>query len=164
MAPPLLNKSKRFSMLGDMDEKLGERIARLRENAGMLQKELGRLVGLSESAISNLEKGKVVDLKMTVAVKMARVFAITVEELDGSSEPCDPLDLRAQNDEILRDLIAEWRAQLGSVSVDRLREMREVEDPEIFRVVLRAVATAMASNVDAATKVAAVLRAYRGEG
>lgn len=59
---------------------LGERIKKLREIKGMTQGELGEIVGVNRSQISNIEKGK---RSTTVErqVKIAKALGISVADL-----------------------------------------------------------------------------------
>lgn len=75
-------------MLASMEETLGQRAKRLRKARGLALKEVGAAVGRSESWVSNLEKGKVAELKAPVATKMAALFAVDREQLEiGQGEP-----------------------------------------------------------------------------
>ena len=60
----------------------GERLVRLREEAGMTRKKLAELCGVAQSTVINYEKGTRIPYADT-AVKMAQVFGMSVEELLG---------------------------------------------------------------------------------
>jgi SOS-response transcriptional repressor LexA len=106
-----------------MEETLGQRIERLRKKAQLGQKELGRRVGLSESAVSNLESGKVADLKLPVAVKMAAVFGITAEELHSGKPAATRQQLSEQRDAYDPDSEA---AEIGRAVLRIVQEQQTV--------------------------------------
>ena len=64
----------------------GERLAALRKGAGMSRQQLGDLCGVAPSTIINYERGKRIPYADT-AVRMARVFHLTVEQLLGVENP-----------------------------------------------------------------------------
>ena len=55
-------------------------IRELRESRNMSQKELGELVGVSRQSINYIEMGKT-SPKITVALKIAKIFNTPVEEI-----------------------------------------------------------------------------------
>ncbi len=56
------------------------KIRELRESMNMSQKELGELVGVSRQTINYIEMGKT-SPKITVALKIAKIFNTLVEEI-----------------------------------------------------------------------------------
>lgn len=56
------------------------KIRELRKNRKMSQKDLGKLVGVSRQTINYIELGKS-SPKITLALRIAKVFNITVEEV-----------------------------------------------------------------------------------
>lgn len=69
-----------------MDENIrgtvSHRLRSAREDAGILQKQLAREVGVSQSAVSNWEKG-IRDLTSTQVVKLCRALDVTPDYLFG---------------------------------------------------------------------------------
>jgi transcriptional regulator with XRE-family HTH domain len=64
-----------------MEETLGTRLARLRAEAGLKQKDLADAAGVTPSAVSQIESGTTTDISARVALAFARRLGITVEEL-----------------------------------------------------------------------------------
>ena len=60
---------------------LGDRIKTLRENLGISQSELGRMVGLSRASISQYELGAVQEMKMLQLIAMSKALQVDPEEL-----------------------------------------------------------------------------------
>jgi transcriptional regulator with XRE-family HTH domain len=65
---------------------LGAHIALLRKSRGMTQAELARSIGVSQQAVFAYELGER-RVSVFILVKLAKVFAIAVEELMGISRP-----------------------------------------------------------------------------
>ena len=63
--------------------RLGGNIARLRRAAGMSQEELAARAGLSQSFVSNLERGRRRSAQAEAVQALARALGVTVEELLG---------------------------------------------------------------------------------
>jgi transcriptional regulator with XRE-family HTH domain len=65
---------------------LGAHVTSLRKSRGMTQAELSRAIGVSQQAVFAYELG---DRRISVLVltKMAKVFAVSVEEMIGLSKP-----------------------------------------------------------------------------
>ena len=69
---------------------IGERIKFLREQRGWTQEELGKLIGVKNSAIHKYESGRVVNLKQTTIDKLARVFDVKTSYILGyESDPSE---------------------------------------------------------------------------
>lgn len=58
-----------------------EKIKYHRERLGLSTSALGEMIGVQSSAISKYEKGRVVNIKRTTLMKMAKVFGVTPMEL-----------------------------------------------------------------------------------
>ena len=56
------------------------RVRELREQRGLTQQELGRLVGVSRQSVAAIEKGKF-DPTVWLAHDLAQVFGLSIEEL-----------------------------------------------------------------------------------
>lgn len=61
----------------------GERLRRIREERGWSQERLGKVIGVSRSAISKIEKGTVADPKAVQIKKMAEALGVSAEWLAG---------------------------------------------------------------------------------
>ena len=64
----------------------GERLIRLRKEAGMTRQQLGVVCGVAPSTIINYERGTRIPYADT-ALKMAQTFELSVEELLGAENP-----------------------------------------------------------------------------
>lgn len=62
----------------------GDRIKQLRENAGMTQVELGKLIGVSDRVLGYYESNERFPKKPTVIAKLAEVFNVSVDYLLGT--------------------------------------------------------------------------------
>lgn len=69
----------------DSDNIFGQRILELRKAAGLTQKQLGEIVGLSMQAINDIEKGRR-ETTFTKAILLARYFDTTVDYLIGETD------------------------------------------------------------------------------
>ena len=61
-------------------KKLGENIKRIRTTKNISQGEIGRILGVDKSFVSNIENGKTNPTLATIA-KIAKVIGVTVGEL-----------------------------------------------------------------------------------
>jgi transcriptional regulator with XRE-family HTH domain len=132
-------------MLLGMEEMMGQRIERLRKARRIGQKELGRACGYSESWVSNLESGKIADLKVTAALAMARYLGVDLNYLvygegvyqsdgDGTPPVAVPwVDLVA---------ILEIDPEIGT----ELLDIRETESVETYKEAIATVAESWRSN------------------
>lgn len=62
---------------------LGERIKKLRTDAGLTQEELGKLLGIQKASVQKYEKGTVVNLKPDMVERMSEIFKITPSHIMG---------------------------------------------------------------------------------
>jgi transcriptional regulator with XRE-family HTH domain len=69
--------------------RLGERVRLARQNADLLQGELGRRVGLSRSSVANIEAGRQ-DTTVTVLARIAEALGRTVGQLVDESPAMQP--------------------------------------------------------------------------
>lgn len=60
---------------------LGARVKQLRLDAGLTQAEVASRVGVTKSAITQLEKGQIRDPKPVHLMKLARLFGLSAEDL-----------------------------------------------------------------------------------
>jgi len=66
---------------------IGERLHSERKNKGLTMKELGILVGLSESNVQRYESGKIKNVSLITLKAFASALNVEVEYLMGYSEP-----------------------------------------------------------------------------
>lgn len=64
---------------------IGENVRSMRKRAGLTEKQLGDKVGITESMVSQIERGRK-PLSMPVAIEMSTVFNCSIAELAGVSE------------------------------------------------------------------------------
>lgn len=65
---------------GNVMKEVGTRLKKLRQEKGLLAKELAEKIGVSESAICCYERNRRIP-KDTIKIKLAKFFGMTVEEL-----------------------------------------------------------------------------------
>jgi transcriptional regulator with XRE-family HTH domain len=65
---------------------LGAHVSMLRKSRGMTQAELARAIGVSQQAVFAYELGER-RVSVLVLAKLARIFAVSVEEMVGLSKP-----------------------------------------------------------------------------
>jgi transcriptional regulator with XRE-family HTH domain len=75
-------------------DKIGLRIKKFREQAGLNQKELGRRVGVSPQVISNWERGYTPTIDHENIVRLANALNVPVASLTGEAIPADQPDIR----------------------------------------------------------------------
>lgn len=61
--------------------KMGDKIKLLRTQKGLTQTELGRMIGINDSAVAKYEKGRVVNIKQDTLVKLAEALDVAPAEL-----------------------------------------------------------------------------------
>lgn len=91
---------------------LGERIKKLRNEAGLTQEELGALLGIQKASVQKYEKGVVVNLKPDMIEHMAKIFAVTPSHIMG----WDNFDERALSCEV--QLIEAIHERFGIVGTE----------------------------------------------
>ena len=64
-------------------ERINDRIKRLRDQAGMSQGALARVVGVTRPAVSKWENGDTENLKLSNIVKLCQIFRVSADELIG---------------------------------------------------------------------------------
>lgn len=69
---------------------LGERIREAREKTGATQDDLARVVGLSRTSVTNIERGRQ-GVQVYLLVKIARTLGLTVQQLLPVTEPLQTL-------------------------------------------------------------------------
>ena len=70
-------------------ERINDRIKRLRDQAGMSQGELARVVGVTRPAVSKWENGDTENLKLSNIVKLCQIFCLSADELIGGDLALD---------------------------------------------------------------------------
>lgn len=76
-----------------MDYRFGNKIARLRQKAGLSQRALGGLLGVSDKAVSRWETGSTKPTTQTLR-KLAEVFHMSVDELMKLKESGEPSEVK----------------------------------------------------------------------
>lgn len=71
-----------------MKQTLGERIRQTRETYGMSQAELARRVGLSYTAMNQIESGEIVDPRASRILAIAQILHVSTDFLFGRQEEC----------------------------------------------------------------------------
>lgn len=64
-----------------MPSKLGDRIRSERERYGMTQAELSRRIGLSTTAMNDIEQGRTVDPRVSKVVAIADTLHVSIDTL-----------------------------------------------------------------------------------
>lgn len=85
-APSRARRSPRSASDRELIKAAGERIRGLRIARGMSQQELGERAGVSQSTISNLERGKQAT-PIYVLIRVARALRMTTSALLGERQP-----------------------------------------------------------------------------
>jgi transcriptional regulator with XRE-family HTH domain len=81
---------------------MGRRITQMRRARRMSQKEMGRILGLSQQTVFNIEIGER-RLRMDLVAVLARAFGVSADELLGI-KPMPPLQASLVEDRLLRHL------------------------------------------------------------
>jgi len=69
-----------------MKETLGERIRKARLHYGMSQTELARRVGISKTAMNQIEMGETTDPRMSRIRAIADIFGVSMDYLAGRTD------------------------------------------------------------------------------
>lgn len=119
---------------------IGQRIKSLRENNGLTQEELGKAIGVNKATVNRYETG-VIDIKRTVAIKLAEALNTTPAHLMGWDEDIGkmPLEDLMENDPVWKERLEkfkydpEYKKSL-SLLIEALQEVgsRYEEMPEDF--------------------------------
>ena len=90
---------------------IGKRLHDKRKNKGLTMKELGILVGLSESNVQRYESGKIKNVSLITLKAFAVALNVEVEYLMGYSEPAvasnDKKDIKGFTVELVNRLLSE---------------------------------------------------------
>lgn len=73
-------------------ESLGERVKRLRQQRGWLQRDLARTAGLSQPVIARIERGVYPRLQVQTLTALADAFQVSVDFLLGRVTPASEDD------------------------------------------------------------------------
>jgi transcriptional regulator with XRE-family HTH domain len=74
-----------------MAETLGQRIRKARENYGMSQTELAKRVGISKTAMNQIERGETLDPHFSRVQKIADILRVSMDYFAGrGEEPAAP--------------------------------------------------------------------------
>jgi transcriptional regulator with XRE-family HTH domain len=81
---PSTTVAKKPKMAGESG--LGARVRRLRQNLKMSQQQLAELVGVSQSAIAQIEAGKIPSPRWHLMLALAKALGLTLDELASPPE------------------------------------------------------------------------------
>lgn len=73
---------------------IGEKIKRLRTEAGMTQEELGKAIGVQKAAINKYETGRVANMKRSTIAELAKTFGVNPVWLMADDRDWPPADDR----------------------------------------------------------------------
>jgi transcriptional regulator with XRE-family HTH domain len=91
---------------------IGKKIKVLRVQNGLSLKELGSLIGLSDTAILKIENGKTKNITIEIGKELAKAFNISFNELfeisiptnEGKADLKEGIDVRKENEMLLFEL------------------------------------------------------------
>ena len=95
--------------------KTSDKIRKLRIEKGLSQEALGKLLGVKKAAINKYETGRVVNIKKSTLIEMARVFGVSPAELLDDAVDISISSLTKQEEQLLlffRELNAEGQEEL----------------------------------------------------
>lgn len=92
---------------------IGEKIRQARISKGMTQEELGKALGVQNSAIAKYEKGRVVNIKRSTLKKISDVLGIAPSELIFEAY----MEEEEKKNDILADIILKMRSDDTFMSV-----------------------------------------------
>jgi transcriptional regulator with XRE-family HTH domain len=69
-----------------IQQKIGERIARIRKSKGLKQEQLADELGITTSTVSKIERGEI-DASTTRLIEIAKALKVTPQEFFGEPEP-----------------------------------------------------------------------------
>lgn len=89
---------------------VGERIAALRERAGLSQPALAHLAGIKQPSLWAIENGKTIDVTARTLISLCRALSTTLEYVwDGAGEEADDGEAEAELVAIYRQLATPGR-------------------------------------------------------
>ena len=92
---------------------IGEKIRQARISKGMTQEELGKALGVQNSAIAKYEKGRVVNIKRSTLKKISDILGIAPSELIFEAY----MEKEEKKNDILADIILKMRTDDTFMSV-----------------------------------------------
>lgn len=102
-------------------DELGSKIRELRQKTGKSQEDLGKVLGVTHAAISDIERGKT-DLTVTDLSKIANFFEVPVTEFLGA-EPDFPAFIQSRD---AKDITPEEKKAADKVAIDFINHAREL--------------------------------------
>lgn len=102
---------------------LGERLANLRENLGLTQKELAAKLNVGRSTISDYEKGTT-QPSYDVLIKLADFFDVSLDYLFGRTE------IKAS----MKKLESKLRTRNGTVPIDLIFRLNDIDKEAVGMV------------------------------
>lgn len=78
----------------NLDERIGEKLRKLRSQKGYSTREVGRRIGISNSYVSKIEKGQIPSL--TTLEKLCDLYSVDIKEMFGDN-PEIPEELKTED-------------------------------------------------------------------
>lgn len=79
-----------------MNNTVGKKIKTARITKGLTQEQLGNLIGVQKSAIAKYESGRVVNIKRSTLMRLAKVLGIRASELIFDDSPTNTADFHSK--------------------------------------------------------------------
>jgi len=108
--------------------KFAERLAELRKDRSLTQKQLAEAIGTHERSIRFYEAGRLPDAE--ILIKLADFFGTSLDYLVGRTDDPSPAPALATDNPDIRAIL---RAKLTDEQAKKLRQMAELLFPEAFR-------------------------------
>ena len=100
----------------------GDRIKELREGAELSQKDLGKYAAISQSTLSNLERGEIAPKTVDILVRLANYFHVSTDYLLGvTDDPRSTADLLALSPHMAMPELLEVAQLLHPLTPDQRR-------------------------------------------
>jgi len=104
----------------------GDRIKELREGAELSQKDLGKYAAISQSTLSNLERGEIAPKTVDILVRLANYFHVSTDYLLGvTDDPRSTADLLALSPHMAMPELLEVAQLLHPLTPDQRRPRGE---------------------------------------
>ncbi len=105
---------------------IGKRIRKLRENRGIEQLELAKMIGISQSKMNKIESGFQKRIEPEILVDLSEALNATVDYLVGNSDQ-PHLTKEEAFDEFINDPeLKRWHRELPKTPEEDLRKLRKM--------------------------------------
>ncbi len=105
---------------------IGKRIRKLRENRGIEQLELAKMIGISQSKMNKIESGFQKRIEPEILVDLSETLNATVDYLVGNSDQ-PHLTKEETFDEFINDPeLKRWHRELPKTPEEDLRKLRKM--------------------------------------